>query len=169
MGAEKILAAKFPLQSAFMDLMIREFWEADRAALQTLFMLARNAAFPWQPPGAHRREDFDQQTEGERILVALDRKLPIGFAAVWEPESFLHHLFVHPDYFRRGVGTALLSACEPYFRTAPTLKCVQQNERALRFYRALGWRVVSEGVGEGGPYYLLEGKQPSGREQRKPQ
>lgn len=147
-----------------MDLTIRPFLEADRAALQTLFVIARDAAFPWAAPGAHQREDFDRQTEGERILVALDRKLPIGFAAVWEPDSFLHHLFVHPDYFRRGVGRALLSACKPYFRTAPTLKCLRDNQRALRFYSALGWRVVSEGAGEGGPYYLLEGRQPAGME-----
>lgn len=138
-----------------MNLEIRDFLEADRAALQALFVASRNQAFPWVPAGSHRPEDFDAATAGERILVALVRGVPAGFAAVWEADGFLHHLFVAPERQRQGVGRALLAACTPHFGAQGTLKCLQANERALQFYLSQGWRVRAAGESQDGPYLLL--------------
>ena len=136
---------------------IRTFVEADRPALRNLFVVVRNQAFTWAPPGNHRLEDFDMVTEGERILVATTAGAgeALGFAAVWEPESFLHSLFVHPDWQGQGIGKALLAACQPYFTATPTLKCLEANRAARAFYGSQGWQLRQRGESADGAYLLL--------------
>ena len=144
-----------------MKVIVREFMEADREVLRDLFVASRDASFPWAPPGAHKLEDFDMCTEGERILVALASSNPVGFASIWEADSFLHNLFVHPLFLTLGVGRALLAHCEKYFSSVPTLKCVKLNDRARRFYESQGWRERVEADGPEGPYLLMERAGPS--------
>lgn len=104
--------------------------------------------------------DFDEHTQGERVLVAVGEGKILGFASVWEPESFLHNLFVHPAFKRRGVGQALLASCARYFSGTPRLKCLKANLDAIRFYKFQGWRIVREEFGPEGPYLLMEGRWP---------
>jgi GNAT superfamily N-acetyltransferase len=138
-----------------MNIQIREFEEADREALRRLFMESRNASFVWAPAGAHSLDDFDRMTRGERILVATLEGVPIGFASLWEPESFLHNLFVHPVFQSRGAGGALLAACDQYFSGTPTLKCLKANDRAVRYYLSKGWQVKGDGESPDGTYFLM--------------
>jgi GNAT superfamily N-acetyltransferase len=129
---------------------IRTFAERDRAALRKVFVAARDAAFVWAPPGSHRPKDFDATISGEIVLVAVADRAPIGFASIWQPDSFLHNLFVHPGFQGRGVGSALLAACAPYFHATATLKCLKRN-RAARRWRA---RLVRPRRGEGPGGYI---------------
>jgi GNAT superfamily N-acetyltransferase len=138
-----------------MSLTIRPFIESDRPALRELYKLTRDATFTWAA-GTHQLEDFDRATEGETILVACWEEQPVGFASIWELDSFLHSLFVHPLYQGQGIGQALLSSCEPIFHRAPTLKCQQRNARASEFYERRGWRIAEAGASEEGDYWLLE-------------
>ncbi|HDS1652726.1 TPA: GNAT family N-acetyltransferase [Stenotrophomonas maltophilia] len=143
------------------QVIVREFVEADREALRKLFVASRDAAFSWAAVGAHKLEDFDVSTAGERILVAEHSCTPIGFASVWQDDSFLHNLFVHPHYQRCGVGRMLLAGCDKYFSAAPTLKCLKANDPAKRFYQSQGWRVCSEADGPEGPYVLMVRARPN--------
>lgn len=138
-----------------MHTLVREFEEADRQALRDLYVASRNAAFTWAPAGSHQASDFDLHTEGERILVAIKGPTVLGFASIWEPDSFVHNLFVHPSALRQGVGLALLASCTKYFAKTPTLKCLQANLNAMQFYKAQGWEAVREDVGPEGPYILM--------------
>lgn len=138
-----------------MNLGIRAFEERDRKLLRALFLESREAAFPWVPPGKHDLADFDRQTAGEKILVAELDGVVCGFASVWEADSFLHHLFIHPSAWRRGVGRALLAGCWPFFHCDPKLKCLRANVNATRFYLAQGWSVLREEEGPEGPYLLM--------------
>lgn len=138
-----------------MNATVREFTEADREALRAVFLKARDAAFFWSPPGTHLPSDFDAATDGERILVAVIAGQPVGFAALWEPDAFLHHLFVDPAFQGRGIGTLLLAHCRSHLSRTLTLKCVTANERARRFYESRGWRVRAEAEGPDGPYLLM--------------
>jgi ribosomal protein S18 acetylase RimI-like enzyme len=108
-----------------MDILVREFEEADRDALRLLYIASRNAAFTWSAVELHQALDFDAHTEGEKILVAVTGAEILGFASIWEPDSFLHNLFVHPSATRQGVGQALLASCAKYFSNTPTLKCLK--------------------------------------------
>lgn len=138
-----------------MRLTVRTFREADRPALRQVHRASRLAAFPWLDPVALPLDDFDRDTRDERIFVAELDGRPCGFVSIWEPDSFLHHLFVHPDVFRRGVGRALLDHCLPYLAGRATLKCLQANGNAVAFYRHLGWQIVGDGDSSDGPYYLM--------------
>lgn len=139
-----------------MKIFLREFLESDREALRELFVAARSAAFSWVSPDDHKLEDFDRFTEGERILVAVEANRPIGFASIWEPDSFLHNLFIHPEFQGQGVGQILLAYCDQYFMDTPTLKCLKSNQRAQQFYQSQGWTVLSEEEDPCGSYFLMK-------------
>jgi len=141
-----------------MNIYVREFTEQDRAALRLIFLEARNFSFIWDLPGSHQLEDFDANTRGEKILVALNQLVPVGFASIWEPDSFLHHLCVHPNFQGCGVGKTLLNACEKYFGSIASLKCLKVNEKAKKFYLAQNWLIQSEGESDDGPYFLMSKK-----------
>lgn len=138
-----------------MHTLVRAFEEADRPALRDLYVASRNATFTWAPAGSHQASDFDLHTEGERVLVAVRGSKVLGFASIWEPDSFVHNLFVHPSALRQGVGQALLASCARYFTKTPTLKCLQANVNAIQFYKTQGWVAIREDVGPEGPYLLM--------------
>ena len=137
-----------------MQVIVRDFVETDREALRQLFVVSRDAAFSWAAIGIHKLEDFDVSTAGERILVAEHSYHPIGFASVWQDDSFLHNLFVHPRYQGLGVGTMLLAGCDKYFSGTPTPKCLKANERAKQFYQSQGGEYVKPTVRR--PVFLME-------------
>lgn len=138
-----------------MVILVREFEETDRDVLRSLYTCSRNAAFTWNATGQHQILDFDAHTEGERILVAVVDGKVLGFASIWEPDSFLHNLFVHPSATRKGIGQALLTYCSKYFSKPPTLKCLKANINATQFYETQGWRILREEVAADGPYFLM--------------
>ena len=53
-------------------------------------------------------------------------------------------LYVHPDYWRRGMGRALMAEGEEALRgagfAAAVLWTLAENQRTRRFYERLGWR-----------------------------
>lgn len=135
-------------------LIIRPARAADRSALARLYLASRRHAFHWLPADACALADFEAATAGEEILVAERDGELLGFASVWLPDSFLHHLFVAPGHLRQGVGRALLDACATLPGGCTTLKCLVRNTAALRFYAAQGWRAEAEG-GAGDDAWLL--------------
>ncbi|MBY0270644.1 MAG: GNAT family N-acetyltransferase [Burkholderiales bacterium] len=139
-----------------MHILIREFEEPDRDTLRHLYLESRKAAFTWNTTRPCKPADFDSHTEGEHILVAVANAEIIGFASIWVPDSFLHNLFVHPSFMRKGVGRALLAACNKYFSRTPSLKCLKANVNAVQFYQSQGWKVAREEMGPDGPYLLME-------------
>jgi ribosomal protein S18 acetylase RimI-like enzyme len=60
-------------------------------------------------------------------------------------DDYVDHLWVHPDFMRRGVGNALLEHAADRARRAGfdklALDCLALNEKALAFYRANGFIV----------------------------
>jgi len=139
-----------------MDIHIQEMKEDDREALRELYLLVRNTTFTWVEPNRFREGDFDKETEGEIITVAFAGELVIGFISVWEPESFIHHLYVLPEYQNMGIGKLLLSHALETLDMPVRLKCLQKNQRALNFYKTGGWKSKEEGKDDLGEYALLE-------------
>jgi len=137
-------------------MMIRKFVESDRCALREIYFESRKHAFGWMDASLFTLEDFDYDTEGEVIWVATHTNTPVGFVSIWEPENFIHNLFVHPEAIGQGVGTELLNACLKRIGRPATLKCVKSNSKARRFYLSRGWIVVSEGEGPDGKYELMQ-------------
>jgi GNAT superfamily N-acetyltransferase len=127
----------------------------DRDAIEALYRDCRRDA-DWLPANASRAS-LAQLSEGELIYVAIAEGGELeGFVSVWEPEPFVHHLYVREGSRRHGVAGALLAALVGKLSFPWRLKCVRANTAALDFYAKRGWRRIAEGVGSEGAYYELQ-------------
>ncbi len=133
----------------------RLFGESDRKALREIYLKARIHAFVWRDSSLYREDDFDRDTKGEKIWVAANATNPVGFISVWEPENFIHHLFVHPKATGQGIGSALLKKCLHNIGRPAALKCDDQNSKARDFYLSKEWKKISVGNGPDGKYLLM--------------
>src|SRR5690606_28058009 len=87
---------------------LREAVPEDAPALQRLYADIRGSA-EWLPPAARRNADFARDSAGERVIVAVAPDGSIdGLISVWEPQAFVHHLYVRESARRRGLARALL-------------------------------------------------------------
>ncbi len=136
--------------------LIRPAAPGDREALRSLYARCRLLA-DWLPEAERSRSDFDRDTSGEEILVALGADGTLdGFVSVWKPGSFIHHLYVRPEARRQGVAGALLDALVGRLPFPWRLKCVRVNRIAMEFYARRGWREVGQGRGAQGNHAVLE-------------
>lgn len=135
---------------------IRAAIPSDYPVLRTLYLESRRARFHWADRDAMTLDDFDKETADEYVLIAEDKKRILGFASLYLPDNFIHHLFVRPDSFGTGVGGLLLHASVEKMRKPIRLKCVSENRAALKFYERNGWKkVVEEGTAQE-KYWLME-------------
>ncbi|MBN3787888.1 GNAT family N-acetyltransferase [Burkholderia sp. Ac-20353] len=140
-----------------MTMIVRDAVADDVPALRELFLRSRRETFVWLTDDAFQLADFDAQTDGERLLVAEDDDgRLVGFVSVWEPDHFIHHLYVDRSQLRRGIGRALLHALPGWPATRYRLKCLRANEAALAFYRACRFAEIGAGSADDGEYLLLE-------------
>jgi len=130
--------------------------ESDLTALRELFLKVRQDTFIWAELASFDLMDFDKEIEGEYILVALLKNRLIGFISVWKEDSFIHHLYVDPEYQRQGIGTTLLQAIVAKINFPVRLKCLQQNVSALDYYHRRGFITKGNGSSEAGAFFLLE-------------
>lgn len=121
------------------DIMIRDFRLADREFCAGILTTAGRSAFHWAQWPVFDGHGFDTVTRNEHILVAEIGGCVAGFAAVYKPENFLHHLYIDPDRAGRGIGVALLGEVMKRFGPALSLKCQTRNLTARAFYRKCGW------------------------------
>ncbi len=133
---------------------IRKAEEQDLHALRSLFHTIRSEEFPWEQ---HIEDaDFDISTQGESVYAAETDDEIVGFISIWEEDCFVHNLFVARQARSKGVGAALLQYVRAQHPSKiMTLKCVQENRGACRFYLKQGWTVL-ETVDDEVPYYKMQ-------------
>ncbi len=120
-----------------------------------LYLHSRQTTFAWVDSSRFSLSDFENDTQGERIQLALYEGEVVGFISIWEADAFIHHLFVKPGYVGKGIGSALLNQAKKQYRQL-SLKCLVQNVAAVDFYQAHGFRPVTKGESELGDYYLMQ-------------
>jgi len=115
-----------------------------------------------------RRYDVDTMRRELESGIAWFRALVEGelraFASVGPTEILtefkLHKLYVHPDWQRHGLGTALLKECESTARTrgATTLmlNVNKRNEIAIRAYRQRGFTIRESIVADIGGGFVMD-------------
>lgn len=134
---------------------IRPFAASDAPACTLIFDRAWHAGHPYAPRKIDA-EMFAKETAEEVQFAAVDDAgRVLGFVSLYEPDSFVHHLFVDPELHGRGVGRALLAHAVAQAGGRATLKCQTRNERALGFYRGLGWTEVAAGVSDIGEWVAM--------------
>lgn len=110
--------------------------EMDNAALAKIYYDIRLKEFVWEKEVC--MDDFKKSTEGERILAGLVDGAIAGFISVWEPDLFVHNLFVCKQYRRTGLGAALIAEANRKYGSPLSLKCMKDNKNALTFYEKNG-------------------------------
>jgi len=83
---------------------------------------------------------------GDVVLVA-EEDAPLGFIAVWcRPDPYIDNLHVLPGHNSKGIGARLMGAAAEILlsqgHTTAQLWVLEQNTRALKFYRRLGGEAV---------------------------
>jgi ribosomal protein S18 acetylase RimI-like enzyme len=145
-----------------MSLIIRRATPLDHDDLAQIYLAARHAHFHWEDPRSFELSDFAQDSNGEVVFLACDTAGNVlGFISVWEPDSFIHLLFIAPGYERRGIGSRLLEHVENFMPYPHQLKCVEANLLARAFYRHLNWSEQERGHDGRVDYLLLEKTAPS--------
>lgn len=109
--------------------------------LRRLYLASRLATFTWLDTGAYKLSDFERDTEGEAIWVAVESDEVVGFVSVWEPGCFVHHLFVSPEHLYKGIGSKLINVVKQRYAHL-SLKCLTQNSDAIAFYHSQDFEVV---------------------------
>lgn len=136
-------------------MIIRPVQPGDLPALRDLFLQSRQM-FTQGVPTSPSLNDFDSQTAGEWQMVALEGDRLAGFISVWEPGDFIHHLYVLPQFGRRGVGQALLRALPSWPTRRYRLMCPSLNAAALAFCHANRFTRVGDRRADDQDYLLLE-------------
>lgn len=100
------------------------------------------------PGGRH----FEDPIAGEELWVAEAPDGIAGLVTVWRPDAFIHHLYVHPAWHRRGIGRALLQLALARCGGHAELKCDEANRAAHTFYQEMGFRPAGWGWSSYGPW-----------------
>lgn len=124
--------------------MIRLMEEHDIPQLARLFLKSRRDTFHWVEPACFRADDFATQTHDEIIWVAERGGHLCGFIAIWQPEAFVHHLYVSAQWHGQGIGRSLLEHGLADAQHQPSLKVTTRNTAAVDFYHRLGWQSTEE-------------------------
>ena len=93
----------------------------------------------------------------ETLWVVEDAQRPAGFMGVQERK--IEMLFLHPDYFRKGLGKELVQRAFDKL-DVEFVDVNEQNPDAKMFYEQMGFNVFkrNERDSEGNPFPILEMK-----------
>lgn len=124
---------------------LRAFREEDKREIHGLLMLSYSNGHGEVQP----LDDWwtfvttDSEFDPSLVLVATEGKRIVGFALVWD-SAFIKDFVVHPDWRRRGLGSAMLAeiARRLSARGFPSvsLKVSLGNHAAQRVYARAGFR-----------------------------
>jgi len=96
------------------DLVIREYKPEDFDVVTVLWRIAREKSVPeFQSEKGHffyeDKEYFQNKIlERNQVWVADMKGHPVAFMAM--ENDFIDQLYIHPDYWRQGIGTMLLGS-----------------------------------------------------------
>ncbi|ELP6759556.1 GNAT family N-acetyltransferase [Vibrio vulnificus] len=134
---------------------IKDYSDDFLGAVSELYLSARVFMFTWLDTSCYQLSDFTRDTEGERVLVAVAGGEVLGFISIWEPENFIHHLYISNDHQGKKVGTRLLEKAKSLYGSL-SLKCMSENKKAIGFYESNGFMKAEKGADSLGDYYLMK-------------
>lgn len=137
---------------------IKDYSDDLLVAVSELYLNARVSTFTWLDTSHYQLSDFNRDTEGERVLVAIAGGEVVGFISIWEPDNFIHHLYIADGYQGQGIGKLLLEEAKS-LHSSLSLKCMVENQNAVGFYQSNGFVCARRDSDSLGDYYLMEFKE----------
>ena len=92
----------------------------------------------------HSIQKFLERNPGMSYTAWIDDKL-VGAALCGHDgrRGYIHHLMVHPEYRRMGIGQSLVSRCMFALTRIGIQKChlfvFEDNAQGIKFWESLGW------------------------------
>ncbi len=135
------------------NLFIREYEPKDFDAVTVLWRVSREKSIPdFQRTKGHffyEDQDYfrDQVLRKNMVWVVESDKRLVAFIAM--EDDFIDQLYVHPDYWRQGLGEMLLKFAKNRFPDHLWLYTLQVNFNARAFYEKNGF--VAEKFGFSDP------------------
>ena len=129
---------------------LRPATAADAAAVAEIYLAAREAELPFvnwaHGPDAVRRWIAEKLVPAGGTTLAVVDGVARGYLS--RHGDWVDHLYVAPEYLRRGIGRALLDAAKAAHPAGLRLWCFQRNFRARAFYAAQGFAIdhLTDGV-----------------------
>jgi ribosomal protein S18 acetylase RimI-like enzyme len=129
---------------------IRDYRPEDFDAVTILWRIAREKSLPefQRSKGHFFYEDQayfrDHVLKENRVFVVEADEHPVAFMAM--RDDFIDHLYVHPDYQKRGIGKDLLDFARRLSPEHIWLYTLQINLNARAFYEKNGFTAEKFGV-----------------------
>ena len=125
-------------------------------ACAALYERVGNATFSWRPKNWFRAADFLHFAKEEVVFIAEANGQILGLLSLYEPESFVHCLYVDQPAQGLGVGSALIAHATKEAPGPLSLKVDEPNKRANVFYKHLGFKREDSGNDHGVRWLLLK-------------
>jgi GNAT superfamily N-acetyltransferase len=144
-------APRAPGDVAMPAFTLRPARRTDADALAALFIASRRAGIPDLPEIHSDEETFDFIRDTVlaecQVVVADVGGDPVGFVAL--DDGWVEHLYVAPDWHRRGIGDALLAEAKRRWPAGLDLYTFAANAAARTFYEQRGFVAVDFRDGAG--------------------
>jgi len=132
------------------NFIIREYNDRDFDAVTILWRVAREKAMPeFQRAKGHFFYEDQNYFQGHilkdnQVWVVDVENHPVAFMAM--KDDFIDQLYVHPDYWRQGIGGLLLQYARERSPEHIWLYTLQVNTNARSFYEKNGFMAEKFGV-----------------------
>jgi GNAT superfamily N-acetyltransferase len=131
--------------------LIRQAVAADAQAVADIYLAARETALPsvkWAHDGPQVRSWIAETLiPAVGVHVAEEDGGLLGFIAL--QNDWVAQLYIHPDHWRRGAGTALIDHAKSTRPAGLRLWCFQYNKPAQAFYESHGFVAIDFTDGHG--------------------
>lgn len=126
-----------------MSLVIHEMSIEDYEKIYQLWEMSENIGLS-KADSRHGIEDFLERNPG-MSYVAWENSEIVGTVLCGHDgrRGYIHHLMVHPDHRRKGIGHSLVSRCMYALTRIGIQKChlfvYEGNQGGIKFWESLGW------------------------------
>lgn len=133
------------------SIQIRPATAADAETIADIYLLARHASTPnvtWSHDGPEVRSWVAEKlVPAQDVYVAEASGILLGFVAL--QNQWVAQLYVHPDHWRCGAGTALMHHAKTLRPDGLRLWCFEYNQPGQAFYDRHGFTIISRTDGHG--------------------
>jgi ribosomal protein S18 acetylase RimI-like enzyme len=129
-----------------MNLLFRKYCPQDFESICEIFSLSKKVEMSYSGIGIEiisleKDEKLKSDFDNSQIIVAVLGEEILGFAG--NNNDYISFMFVHPDYFGKGIGKALIM--EVLINSQHVhLAVLKENIPAINLYKSFGFKIEKE-------------------------